>query len=344
MWARLLALFLAAFYLACAPPPPNPIVQGQRVTILIESTSAVVPAVTGDFTEWKPRPASPMARDGWYQFETTLERDARVEYLIFFGPQDLRVDPRNPHRVPSVGGEASEVAMPAAEAQPETAIGGAAPGGVFDERLYAAKGGTRKAVVYRPTQMDAPLPIVYFHDGSLMIEKGGVPQILDRLVSAARLGQLVAVFVDPVSGADDYKADPAFRDWFANELVPDIEATLPFPPPQRAVIGVSRGAAAALDLAWHHPEIFSRCGLLIPSTSPTDLVAQIARSPAKPIRFSTITARYDAQWLGEGRALHETLDGKGYQQTYREVPEGHNVQTWRAHLDDVLIGLGFGAS
>jgi enterochelin esterase-like enzyme len=341
--AFLLALSLAPIHLACSHPP-NPIVNGKRVTILVESTSAVVPAITGDFTEWKPRPAAPMGRRGWYQFETTLDADARVEYLIFFGAQDLRVDPRNPHRVPSVGGEASEITMPGAEAQPETIRTNRPPAGVFEERSFTSIQGTRRVVVYRPAQLNAAMPIAYFHDGSLMLEKGGVPQILDHLVSAARLRPLVAVFVDPVSRADDYKADPAFRDWFTRELVPQIEGALSFRPLQRAVIGVSRGAAAALDLAWHHPEIFSRCGLLIPSTSPTDVVAQIARSPAKPILFSTIAARYDAQWLGEGRALREALDAKGYQQTYREVPEGHNVQTWRGHLDDVLIGLGFGTN
>jgi enterochelin esterase-like enzyme len=227
--ALLPALCAAAIHLACSLPP-NPIVRGQLVTIVIESTAGV-PSVTGDFTAWQPRPAWPMERRGWYQFETTLEQDARVEYLIFFGPQDLRVDPRNPHRVPSVGGEASEIAMPAAEAQPETAIEGQPPAGVFDQRRFAANDGERRVVVYRPTQITGPLPIVYFHDGS----------------------------------------------------------------------------------------------------------------PAKPIRFSIVTARYDARWLSDGRALRETLDLQGYQQTYREVPEGHNVQTWRAHLDDVLIGLGFSA-
>jgi len=43
---------------------------------------------------------------------------------------------------------------------------------------------------------------------------------------------------------------------------------------------------------------------------------------------------------GEARAFRDAL-GTRYEHTYREVPEGHNVQTWRGHIDDVLIGLGF---
>jgi enterochelin esterase family protein len=341
--ALLLALLLGSLNLACSPPP-NPIVQGDRVTLLIESPDGSVPSITGDFTAWKPVPASRTAQSHWYEFETRLERDARVEYLLLFAPHDLRIDPRNPRRVASVGGEASEIVMPGAEPQPETVVGDQPPRGVLNERVFDVPEGSRKVVVYRPAQASGPLPIVYFNDGTLMIEKGGVPQILDRLVAAGRLRPIVAVFVDPASRADDYKANPAFREWFVKVMLPQIEETLPNAPSARAVIGVSRGAVAAIDLAWHHPDIFSRCGVLIPSTSPTDLTDQISRAAAKPIRFSIVAGRYDVEWLKEGQALREALDARGYAHTYREVPEGHAVQTWRAHLDDVLIGLGFGVS
>ena len=136
------------------------------------------------------------------------------------------------------------------------------------------------------------------------------------------------------------ESNPAFRDWFVREVLPYAERD--GPPPSRAVVGVSRSAIAAIDIAFHNPDLFAGCGLLIPSTFPTDLTARIARLEAKAIRFAIVTARYDARWLGEGRELHEALNARGYELSYREVPEGHNVQTWRTHLDDVLIGLGLG--
>ena len=88
------------------------------------------------------------------------------------------------------------------------------------------------------------------------------------------------------------------------------------------------------------PAMFPRCGLLIPSTTPTDLTRVIAAAPPRPIRFATVAGLYNAKWLGEARAFRDAL-GTRYEHTYREVPEGHNVQTWRGHIDDVLIGLGF---
>jgi enterochelin esterase-like enzyme len=268
--------------------------------------------------------------------------DARVEYLIALGPEDLRVDPLNPRRVASVGGEASEIVMPGAESHPELS-GAETPIGTFEEHTFSVPGGARTAVAYRPAQTRAPVPVVYFHDGRLMIARG-VPQILDALVAAGRLQPLTAIFVEPVSRADDYKASPGFRTWFVDVLLPDVERTLAFTPTVRAMVGVSRGATAALDIAWNHPETFARCGLLIPTTSPTDLPQQIARAPRRAVQFAIVAARYDAQWLDEARVLRQALDANDYDVTYREVPEGHSVRTWRAHLDDVLIGLGLGPS
>ncbi len=346
MRVRLLAIawFLWCGLAAGCAPPPNPIIEGRRVTLFVESATGDPPSITGDFTGWEPRPAKQVRRSRWFQFDTTLENDARVEYLVSYGAGDFRLDARNPRRVPSVGGEASEIAMPDAESHPETDD---SVSGVGFERTFfdfqVEDGRTRRVDVFAPPRRegDDPLPVVYFHDGALMIEKG-VPEILGRLLAAGRIRPFVSVFVNPASRADDYKADAVFREWFVREVVPFAERS--GPPPSRAVIGVSRGAIAAIDLALHHPDLFSGCGLLIPSTYPTNLTAQIARADAKPVRFAIVTARYDARWLSEGRDLQEALNGRGYEVSYREVPEGHNVQTWRAHLDDVLTGLGFGKS
>jgi enterochelin esterase-like enzyme len=339
---RIAACLLATLAAGCAQPD-NPMIDGRRVSLLIEAKGDTVPAVTGDFTAWTPRPAMRLSRPGWYQFDTTLEPDARLEYLIAYGPNDFRVDPRNPRRVPSVGGEASEIVMPAAEINHETVADDRPLAGTLEERPFAVPSGApRRVAIYRPVRNNDAMPIVYFHDGSLLIDKGRVPQILDRLVAAGRVPPFTAVFVDPVLRSDDYKAEPAFRDWFISDLLPAIEATLPAAPTSRTLVGVSRGAIAAIDLAIARPDLFNRCGLLIPSTHPTDLIATIAARPAQPVRFAIVVARYDDQWLADGRTLRAALDAAGYQLSYREVPEGHNVQTWRAHLDDVLVGLQLG--
>ena len=194
-------------------------------------------------------------------YRTTLPQDARVEYMVVLGERDIHVDDRNPHRVTSVGGEASEVRMPDFAEQPETiASGTPIEGSVQDVPARDASASTRRVVIYRPPSKTTPVAIVLFHDGSLMLA-GGVPAILDRLIAGGRIAPIIAVFIDPLSRADDYKAEPAFRQWFARELVPQVERLIgPGTPRTRAIIGVSRGAIAAIDLAWHSRRCFRAAG------------------------------------------------------------------------------------
>jgi enterochelin esterase-like enzyme len=326
---------------ACAAPPSNPVIDGSRATLFIEAPAGVTPSVTGDFTHWKPQSALPQRfRPGWFTFETTLEPDARVEYLLSFGHDKFQIDPRNPLTVASVAGEASEIAMPNAEAHPELSGNLQAPLVSSTHDFTLPNGNVRRVTVYKPEHEStgASLPVIYFNDGALMIA-GQVPTILARLVATKRLKPLIAVFVDPASRAEDYSASQEFREWFARNVIAFAENGSR--PPMRAVIGVSRSAIAALDLVWHYPDLFDRCGLLIPSTYPTALTQLIADSAAKPVQFSIVAGRYDTRWLEDGRALATVLRKRGYQLTYREVPEGHNPQTWRGHLDDVLVALGF---
>jgi len=195
--------------------------------------------------------------------------------------------------------------------------------------------------VYRPPGYVAtgrPYPAAFFNDGSLMVETGELPAVLDRLIAAKRIAPIVAVFVDPVSRVDDYKMSDDFRKLFSEELVPWVEHELHISPEpdQRAVIGVSRGAIGALDLSWFHPEQFGLCGVLLPSTQPTSITALIAGSPKRHIRYSVVTAWYDARWRDDGQELMSTLRSRRYEVTYRNVPEGHGPQTWRRHMSSVL--------
>ena len=63
-----------------------------------------------------------------------------------------------------------------------------------------------------------------------------------------------------------------------------------------------------------------------------------ARAAAVSIRFFVLGGVYDSMVNG-ARGLRTTLDDVNAPVTYLEVPEGHNTNTFRAHLDDALRAL-----
>lgn len=63
-----------------------------------------------------------------------------------------------------------------------------------------------------------------------------------------------------------------------------------------------------------------------------------ARVAAVSIRFFVMGGVYDAMVDG-ARRLRTTLDGVNAPVTFLEVPEGHNTNTFRAHLDDAIKAL-----
>jgi enterochelin esterase family protein len=107
-------------------------------------------------------------------------------------------------------------------------------------------------------------------------------------------------------------------------------------PEARVLVGSSRGALAAVDLAFHRPDLFGFVVALSPSLRPSGMVRAIEKSDLKPVRFYVIGSLYDAAWLPDARRLREVLAAKGYDVVYLEIPEGHDMLAWRARVDDAL--------
>jgi enterochelin esterase-like enzyme len=279
----------------------------------------------------------------WYALEATVLPRARIEYLIAHGERS-EIDPHNTHHLAGVGGEVSEVRMTGCREVPELAIvKQEAPAGrvVADERADAA-GRKRRVAVYTPADYDplrGPYPLVVLNDGTLMLEQGGMARVLDRLIAARRVVPLVAVFVDPVDRAADYALDADWRRWLIGELLPDVARrfAVATDPAHRGVIGVSRGAVGAVDLARSGEAAIGFCGLLIPATQPVPVADALrAQAPLAGLRVTAALALYDAHWLDDGRRLVDLLRQRGAMVESVEVPEGHGVETWRRHVGMVL--------
>lgn len=335
----------------------TPLVEGSSAVFVVSGDPTFPPRVIGDWNNWAKDEAgleaSRLERLGHTRFffrRVTLDPAARVEYLVAT-PQGETLDPLNPRRVGSFGGEAhSELRMPGYLAPPETLEHPRGRRGrvLSFEHESATLGNSRRVHVYLPEAYHAEpqrrFPLAVFKDGTTYVDEIHVPRILDNLIAAGRVEPMVAAFVDPVDRRSEYGVHPGYRAMISDELLPRLarDYRLEQRPERRLVAGGSRGGQAALDLALARPDVFGLCGAWAPAIAPRE-VADFLDGRRTSGRFVLIQARYDARWGLDAPALRDGLERLGARVVYRAVPEGHALATWAGRVGEVLVELFPGA-
>ena len=335
----------------------TPIVENQtRLVFLARDVNGVTPRVVGDFNAWAATPQGYDAAIGkmtridgttWSYLESTAYTNARVEYVLFV-ETEAAADPMNPRKVQAYAGSRSEVRMPFWVANPEVDDEAAVPAGELLAETVVSRAllGQRRLWSYLPpgysAATDTLYPVMYVLDGANYVEKMDVPRILDRLIARKVIPPLIAVFLEPGDRQEEYTRNPRWRTFITSELVPQIDQRFrTFPAPDhRIILGSSLAAYGAVDLAVEFPSVFGLCAAIAPPEQTASVIANQprARAAAVSIRFFVMGGVYDAMVDG-ARRLRTTLDGVNAPVTYLEVPEGHNTNTFRAHLDDAIKAL-----
>ena len=350
----------------------TPIIENQtRLVFFAKDVNGAPPRVVGDFNAWALRPGSgPAAQPvydaaigtmtrisgtNWSYLEGTSYTNARAEYVLYFDKEVL-ADPLNPRAVQAYAGPRSEIRMPFWVAQPEVDDVAPAPAGqVIAETVNSrALGGPRRVWCYLPpgypstalgaggTTTDTLYPVMYVLDGANYVEKMEVPLVLDRLIAKKAIPPVIAVFSEPGDRQEEYSRNPKWRAFVATELVPEVDKRFrTFPAPDhRLILGSSLAAYGAVDLAVEFPSVFGLCAAIAPPEQTASVIANQARARAAAvsIRFFVLGGVYDAMIDG-ARRLRTTLDGVNAPVTYLEVPEGHNTNTFRHHVDDAVRAL-----
>jgi enterochelin esterase-like enzyme len=342
----------------------TPIIENQsRLVFLAKDRDGQTPRIVGDFNGWAVTPQGYDAAIGtttkiegssWSFLEGTSYTNARLEYGLLFD-KEYTADPMNRRIVQAFAGPRSEVRMPFFVAQPEVdelgppkAQTAQSPRGelIAEHFTSRALGGSRRVWFYLPPGYSADgeklFPVVYVLDGANYVEKMDVPRILDHLVVNKTIPPVIAVFSEPADRQEEYSRNPKWRAFIANELVPAVDKRFrTFPAPDhRVILGSSLAAYGAIDLAVAAPSVFGLCAAIAPPIQTSTVVSNQpnARAAVMSIKFFVMGGVYDSMIDG-ARLLRTTLDGYMAPVTYLEVSEGHNTNTFRAHLDDALRAL-----
>jgi enterochelin esterase-like enzyme len=153
---------------------------------------------------------------------------------------------------------------------------------------------TRTITVYVPSQYvpGTEAPFIVVHDGPKEVGKPDLmlPHVLDNLIAQQRVPAMIAVMI--ANGGGDAQGcergleydtmSGRFAEFIQAEVMPAVEShcdvKLTQDPEGRAAMGTSSGAAAALSMAWYHPEGYHR----IISYSGTYVIQQLPFNPETP--------------------------------------------------------------
>jgi iron(III)-enterobactin esterase len=212
----------------------------------------------------------------------------------------------------------------------------------------------RQVAVYIPAGYvpNTPTPFIVVQDGQGYVSDAApdgnpptrafIPPMLDNLIHEKRIPSIVAVLVAPGQGGQRTIEYDTVSDRYTNfvetELLPritrDYQVAFTSDPEGRATFGMSSGAAAALTMAWLHPNLYRR----VISYSGTFVALQrnatapngawdfhqtfIPQSERKPLRIWTHVSENDLgatapaegmrNWVIANNRMSEVLKAKAY--------------------------------
>lgn len=331
----------------------TPVIEQNTAYFIVRSMNGEQPYIRADFNGFlHPRyvpeqSIGKMNRIGssdWYYHEQPMNMDAMVNYRFKMGDLDT-LDVLNPNIRMSFGSQYSYVTMP--EFKTDNKIG--FEGQINNEQLIRHEfkseimGHNRNVHVYLPPDYNSSnrYPSIYFHDGSIYINNGRVPQILDQLIESKQIEPIIAVFDDPVVRGKEYRNDLGFRQYISSELIPFIDKNYSTrdDADTRAVVGGSRGGQSALYLS-HNTNKFKKCGAFSPAIHPTatkDFTSQLSSVEYAPSEVFISGSVYDFIWFQDALDLKSTFENSGVRFKYEEISQGHNIPAWRSLFDEMLI-------
>ncbi|MDX1460800.1 MAG: alpha/beta hydrolase-fold protein [Xanthomonadales bacterium] len=296
---------------------------------------------------------------------TTIELppESRIEYkfeVVGEGGRQLLLDPFNPVRAHDPFG-ANSVCQGAGYTRPEWTLENphSRRGSLKEVRVRSRSfGETRRARVYLPARYReaSGYPVLIVHDGDDYLRFAQLDTVLDNLITALEIPEMVVVLTQSHDRLREYAADERHAEFVAGELLPHLERrfALASEPRSRVLGGASFGAIATLHAATTHPGVFGNLLLQSGSFAFSDL-GRHQRGPAfdPVVKFMNAFRESDARpaeriymscgiyesLIYENRSLLPNLQKRGIETVLDEARDAHNWENWRDRLRDGLSWL-----
>jgi enterochelin esterase-like enzyme len=213
-----------------------------------------------------------------------------------------------------------------------------------------------KVTLYLPARFrrTARYPLLVVHDGGDFLQYASMKTVLDNLVHRLDVAETVVAFTHPGERLEEYADSPAHSRFVTDELVPELEVTLPLAGRRagRCLLGSSFGGVASLAAAYRSPRTYGSLVLMSPSLVFTDIgtdhgggevfdpvVRFVNRYRARPRRVADrvfVTCGMYEPLITSSRSMVHTFESTGMDVRYVEARDGHSWENWRDRLRDAL--------
>jgi len=307
-------------------------------------------SVAGDFNGWNPNAnmMNNLTQTNFWYFSKIFEMNARLDYKFVLNGNNWILDPENPHTVTGGFGPNSELAMPEyiqpweIEYNPGIEHGSIVTTSIFSINVNESF----QLKIYLPPgyneNPEAKYPTAYFQDGFEYITLGSAVNVIDNLIDSNKIKPIIAVFVKPNNRNEEYAFSKRnqYRLFFVEELTPFIDSTYQTiqEPSQRLVLGDSFGGNISALISYHHSDVFGLCGLHSGAFQPNNFEAYnlIVNGSKKNIKWNSVWGSYEGSLVENMHHFQDSLQSKGYEHDWLELPEGHSWGLWRANIDRLL--------
>jgi len=333
----------------------TPLIDGETVTFLWRGKSA--PLLGGDFNDWgfeRGRTNLQQITPTLWTHTETLPANAYLEYAFFkTNETEARLrDPFNTRRLSNGVAQYNHFFyMPEAEQTNLGRLDRGVPNQLLTSHIVEAgmlaATPQREVLLYQPPS-PRPCPLLVVFDGPDYVRRGRLVNMVDNLIAQRRIRPVALALVangKQARGLEYGCSDLTVR-FIDYAVLPLAQLHLNLinineHPGAYGVMGASMGGVAALYTALRLPEIFgsvlSQSGAF--SMLGHDFVVwDLLRASLNPaLKIWMDVGRYDLRdLLVVNQSMHELLQAKNYDVTYREYPAGHNYTAWQ---NDVWRGL-----
>jgi enterochelin esterase-like enzyme len=204
-------------------------------------------------------------------------------------------------------------------------------------------GQNRSLCIYKPSEISATTPIIYFTDGSSV---SSYARYVDQLIQEGKIIPIIlcGVYASREQRYEEYVnngiENPVFEQheaFFFEEIIAEFETSLENWQGKRYLYGVSNGAAFGMHSGINHPDDFEAVIAFSTVDYISELIQPISFEYDNYPQFYMGAGRYEEKTFADNIRFVEKMKNNGISVEFKEFISGHDAYVWQVEFLNYLL-------